>query len=161
MRYIPSFNKYFHVRSSFMHNLYSPKIVHERDFCTGTCLEGDSAYPHYPSWMAQTTSSNPKSHSILLRACWSAGRSVIGRSIVFCNITPCIHHGSFTVLTLRQFTEAKVSLSFLSFTVSILVSAFTSLQAFFLPGTERRGLDRQWVTVSKNGCMCIYFCVFP
>ena len=31
------------------------------------------------------------------------------------------------------------------------------LSSNFLPSTERRCLDRRWVTVSENACICIYF----
>ena len=42
--YISSFNTCSHVKSSLMHNPDPPKIMHERDFYMGTCLEGDSAH---------------------------------------------------------------------------------------------------------------------
>ena len=42
--YISSFNTCSHVKSSLMHNPVPPKIMHERDFYMGTCLEGDSAH---------------------------------------------------------------------------------------------------------------------
>ena len=53
--YISSFNTCSHVKSSLMHNPDPPKMMHERYFYVGTCLEGDSAHPL--SWMARRVTS--------------------------------------------------------------------------------------------------------
>ena len=126
-------------------------------FCMGTCVEGDSAHP--PSWMARPIR-------------WTRHCCSWQRTIHFCPFIVLkwsLRKGTFIIFFLcclgfrpnpplavtivrrrttprrpsTESTEAKVSLSFLSSAVStILVSALTSLRSFFLPGTERRGLDR-------------------
>ena len=119
--YISSFNTCSHVKSSLMHNPVPPKIMHERDFYMGTCLEGDSA------------------HSLA----WRGPRGDLWRSAVgmilchFCSLTPFLMvYAQFSNFGRRKQTggnEAKVRLSFFSSAVFTLVSALTSLRAFFSP----------------------------
>ena len=118
--YISSFNTCSHVKSSLMHNPDPPKIMHERDFYMGTCLEGDSA------------------HSLA----WRGPRGDLWRSAVgmifchFCSLTPFLtvyaQFSNFGRRTQTGGNEAKVRLSFFSSAVFTLVSALTSLRAFFL-----------------------------
>ena len=71
--YISSFNTCSHTKGLFMHNLYPPKIVHGQAFCMGTCLEGDSAYPH--AWRVASSVINR------LHAChWCHSPSILNKS---------------------------------------------------------------------------------
>ena len=124
--YISSFNTCSHVKSSLMHNPDPPKIMHERDFYMGTCLEGDSA--HSLAWRG------PRGDL------W---RSAVGMTLChFCSLTSLR-----TILKLRK-AKSEGTLVILFF-CCFYSRQCTHRSSSFLLGTEVRGLDRRWMTGRK------------
>ena len=105
---------------------------------------------HPPSWMARTTCSNSRSHSIGLGACWSVRRKMC----YSCNATP----SQVSYFGCRNQTAGNEGRHARDFFLCYFYS-HVHLSSNFLPSTERRGLVRRWVTVSKNACMCLSFFV--